>query len=84
MICAFCAAPLDTAGSRTCSCPRPADVGVIVAGRRERRARRLHHISEVAAGMRAGLDVREALARADEVAEARARLLEEHERRGVS
>lgn len=61
-----------------------ADVSVIVAGRRERRAARLGHIAEVAAGMRAGLDVREALQRADEVARQRERVLAEHERRGVS
>lgn len=84
MICAFCGSPLDATGSRTCSCRRPADVGVLVAGRRERRARRLHHITEVAAGMRAGLDVREALERADELAHQRERVLAEHERRAVS
>lgn len=84
MICALCGTPLDSTGSRTCSCRRPADVSVLVTGRRERRARRLGHITEVAAGMRAGLDVREALARADELAHQRERVAAEHERRGMS
>lgn len=61
---------------------RPADI--IVTTRRERRERRQRYLADVLAGMRAGLDVREALARADELAHQRERVIAEHERRGVS
>jgi hypothetical protein len=87
MICAFCAAPLDSTGSRTCSCRRAHDVTVVAhvrRARRERRERQLHHLTDMLAGVRAGLTPREAIHRADEVAEARARVLAEHERREAS